>query len=56
MKDLAPWNGSLHGVEETDKLLMPMLFRAASDYGSGADVERAEPFDRLRSVVTPLRL
>src|ERR1700676_1253017 len=42
MNVLAGWNGSLHGVEETDKLLMPMLFHAASDYGSVEDVERGE--------------
>lgn len=42
MNDLAGWNGSLHGVEETDKFLMPMLFHAASNYGSVEDVERGE--------------
>ncbi len=49
--DLADGNSSLHGVEETDELLMAMLVHAAPDHGSIEDVERCEQRRRAVALV-----
>ena len=48
VNDFPGRHGALHGVEEADELLMPMLAHAAPDHGSVENVQRSE--QRRRSI------
>ena len=42
VNDFSSWYGALNGVQESNELLMPMLFHTPPDDGSVEDVERRE--------------